>query len=358
MSVTTALEQSSLRSEAASKLATGHIAGPLYDWVFFIGSPLIALAIGIGISGTPFADDDIELFGNESPLANILIGTFIMAHLGIVFFRSHLNSNVFRQFPVRFTVVPVALFTAMYYSVWVSVIVSVLAVWWDVYHSGMQTFGLCRIYDAKRGDAAEVGRQLDKWLNLLLYAGPILAGATLMDHVEDFEEFEEVGAVFFTSIPAKVESNQRYLTWTIFAVGIPFLTFYCWKYWQYYRQGYQVSIQKVALLVFTGVCSIYTWGFNTFGEAFFIMNFFHALQYFAIVWWLEKKNLVSILKLQNSDWGKPLALTLLLVVGFGYGFWAEMSDGENHAAYCVIMMVAIMHFWYDGFVWSVRRKMV
>ncbi len=55
----------------------------------------------------------------------------------------------------------------------------------------------------------------------------------------------------------------------------------------------------------TGLVSIYTWGFNTWGEAFFIMNVFHAVQYFGIV-----------------------------------------------------LVMSIMHFWYDGFIWSVQKKQV
>jgi hypothetical protein len=41
---------------------------------------------------------------------------------------------------------------------------------------------------------------------------------------------------------------------------------------------------KGLLLFLTGVCSIYAWGFNPFGLAFFIMNVFHAWQYFALIW--------------------------------------------------------------------------
>ena len=33
----------------------------------------------------------------------------------------------------------------------------------------------------------------------------------------------------------------------------------------------------------TGCVSIYAWGFRSFIDAFWVMNFFHALQYFAIV---------------------------------------------------------------------------
>jgi hypothetical protein len=42
----------------------------------------------------------------------------------------------------------------------------------------------------------------------LLYVGPTLAGATMMDHVEDFLEYEELGATFFTSISGFMQTNQ------------------------------------------------------------------------------------------------------------------------------------------------------
>ena len=359
MSATATLQPLALSARRTTpKASSAYIANPAYDCVFFIFSPLIALWIGIVISGTPFALEDATVFGKVAPLSAIFIGAFIMAHLFIVLFRSHLNGQIFKLYPVRFTVIPIALFIAMVASQLIAIFVSVLATWWDVYHSSLQTFGLGRIYDMKKGNSATVGRRLDMVLNLLLYAGPILAGASLMMHLEDFEEFEQVGSVFFTAIPGVVQSNQRYLTWGMVSFGVPFLVYYVFRYWQFHQQGYQVSFQKVALLVSTGLCSIYTWGFNTFGEAFFIMNFFHALQYFAIVWWMEKKNLVSLLKLDKSGWGKPLALASLPVLGFGYGFWAEINDGSNRVATALIMVIAIMHFWYDGFIWSVRKKMV
>ena len=298
------------------------------------------------------------LGGYSNTVANCFIGTFIMAHLFIVFFRSHLNKQIFQTHPLRFTAVPLALFLAMNVSAWVAVTVTVLATWWDVYHSSLQTFGIGRIYDLRRGNDAHMGRQLDRWLNFLLYAGPILAGATLMDHVEDFEDFREVGSVFFAAIPAYFESNHRYLTWGVLGLGLPFLAYYVYAYGQLSKQGYSISYQKVALLASTGLVSIYTWGFNTFGEAFFIMNFFHAWQYFALVWWSEKKNLVRKVHVENKAWGKALLLALFLLIAFGYGLWAETLDSDSPALFNLVIVVAIMHFWYDGFIWSVRKKQI
>jgi hypothetical protein len=332
---------------------------PWYDLTFFILSPVLAFVLGGFVSGSQIAQRPLMLGGGYSDtLANFLIGTFIMAHLFIVFFRSHLNRSIFATHPWRFTVVPLVLFTAMNLSAWVAVSVAVLATWWDVYHSSLQTFGIGRIYDMKRGNDAYVGRRLDRWLNLYLYAGPILAGATLMNHVDDFESFRQVDAIFFSSIPALVESHTRYLTWAVLGTGIPFGLYYLYSYWRFARQGYVVSYQKVALLASTGVVSIYTWGFNTFGEAFFIMNFFHAWQYFAIVWWSEKRNLLHRLHLDHVAWGSAAMLLLFLLIAFGYGYCAETMDDRSAIFFNLVIVVAVMHFWYDGFIWSVRRKQV
>ena len=246
----------------------------------------------------------------------------------------------------------------MCFSKWAAVSVAVIATWWDVYHSALQTFGIGRIYDMRAGNGPMVGRRLDYLINVLLYTGPILAGATLMLHIEDFEDFERVGSVFFTAIPAYTIERQGIIRGFILLVGLPFLAFYLYRYWSYYRQGYKVSHQKVALLASTGFCSIYAWGYNSFGEAFFIMNFFHALQYFALVWWSEKKHMQSLFGLSKFSWGRPATFVLFLAIAFGYGLWAEVGNMGNDFVFNAVLVVSIMHFWYDGFIWSVRKKQV
>jgi hypothetical protein len=210
----------------------------------------------------------------------------------------------------------------------------------------------------KAGNDARLGRNLDKWLNLLLYAGPILAGATLMEHLDDFDQFEDVGSAFFTSIPSHVESYRGLIRNVIVGVGLTYLLFYLAMYWRYASRGYNVSFQKVALFVSTGFCSVLTWGFNSFGEAFFIMNFFHAWQYFAIVWWMERKNIVHTIGVSGTPGGTIIALSLLLGIGLSYGLWAETMGANNTAAYSLVTVISIMHFWYDGFIWSVSKKQV
>ena len=285
----------------------------------------------------------------------LALGVFIHAHLFIVLFRSHGNRSVLREHPYRFTVVPALIFGGMLVSTWAAVIGSVLATFWDVYHSGAQTFGFGRIYDAKAGNDPKEGRKLDFALNQLLYAGPILAGATMMDHVEDFNEFDEVGSVFFTSVPAFMEGHHGTIARLVLLLGVLLVAAYAYSNWRMYQAGRNVSWQKVYLYTSTGLVSVYTWGFNSWGEAFLIMNVFHALQYFGIVWTMEKKNMRRMFRLEKL----PIAVTLLVFVGVAvcYGLAVEAwGDGRSHAWWCFHITVSLMHFWYDGFIWSVRKK--
>lgn len=335
-----------------------YIVGPIYDCVFFLLPPSVALCLGVLISATGFANQDFKFYDQDVTWSGLLIGIFIHAHLVAVFFRSHGNPAIRQLHPYRFLLVPILLYAAMVSSLWVMISVSVLATFWDVYHSALQTFGFARIYDRRAGNDPTVGRRLDWHLNQLLYAGPILAGATMMDHIEEFGEYTQVGATFFTSIPGFMEANQGYFSWAVLIAGGAFLGYYVWAQMRLQQQGHAVSMQKVYLLVSTGAVSIYTWGFNTFGEAFFIMNFFHALQYFGIVWAFEKKNMVKLFHLEALPFAKPLAAVLFVGAAGAYGFWVEALDATIEALWAVTLIVSIMHFWYDGFVWSVRKQQV
>ena len=104
-----------------------------------------------------------------------------------------------------------------------------------------------------------------------------------------------------------------------------------------------------------GFVSIYSWGFNSWGQAFLIMNLFHAVQYLALVWAMEKKRIAQVMRLPNRP---QLALALYLGSCFAYGFGVQALDGDLTTLWAITMVVSLMHFWYDAFVWSVRRAQV
>jgi hypothetical protein len=332
-----------------------YIVSPVFDWVFFLLSPALCLVLGVAVSNSWLVLDTHALNGQQDSLAGFFMQMMIQAHLVAVVFRSHANPSIRGLYPYRFYVVPVVLYLAIIASPWIAVAATVVATFWDVWHSGAQTFGFARIYERNHGTPPELGRRLDFWLNQVLYAGPILAGATLMDHVDSFDDFNKVGDALFGSVPARIEGVRGDLSIVVISVIVAFLVFYVASYVRLARRGWKPSWIKVWLLVSTGAVSIYSWGFNSWGQAFLIMNLFHAVQYIALVWAMEGKRISALFRMPDR---RRLALVIYLALVLGYGFACLTFDASLLYLWAATIVISLMHFWYDAFVWSVRKAQV
>ena len=337
---------------------SSYIVGPVYDWAFFLGPPVLALLLGIGIAGTRFDAQPFQLFGRSTTGAALALGTLVHAHLVAVFVRSHGNPEVFRRYRYRFLLVPVLLFAAVRSAPVMAVAATVVATFWDVWHSGAQTFGLGRIYDRNAGNPPHTARWLDFFLNQLLYAGPILAGVTMIDHFNVFADFEEVGATFLTGVPAFMERTHSLWRLGVVGAGTAFVLVYLVWHWRLRRSGYRPSPYKVLLVASTGLCSIYCWGFDSWGEAFFVMNLLHAVQYLALMWATEHRRLLERLRSTPLGARKGVLLGAFLIAVLSYGAFAQLLDPKAETLWAVTIVVSLLHFWYDGFIWSVRRAEV
>jgi hypothetical protein len=361
----------SLSANAGRNVATrasarsGFIIGPVADSLLIIGAPLVALVIALPLFALPRSVFKVSILGEPADARQVFVLTFILAHLVLVYFRSHANGNIFRTYPFRFTVVPIGLVVATALSPWIMGIAGVIAVWWDVYHSSLQTFGFGRIYDARQKNGPDAGRRLDYWMNLLIYTGPVLGGVHFAEHVQSSCESLQflsgqqslAGDLLLRRGPAYLTTNQWWLSVTVLSLGLPFIAYYMYSYFRLQQQGYHVSWQKCWLLAITGSVSIYVWGFCTIIDAFWVMNFFHALQYFAIVGFTEQTNLARLFRLDRYTFGKGLALTWVVAICFLYGLWAGYyATGVWMNG--IVVTTSIMHFWYDSFIWSVKRKQI
>jgi hypothetical protein len=345
--------------------ASGFIIGPVADSVLIIGAPLVALLIAGPLFFLPSSTFEYEFRAKPYDLRQMGIVAFINAHLFLVYFRSHANQKIFHLYPFRFIAVPIGLFLAGATSPLALGLMGFLAIWWDVYHSSMQTFGFGRIYDAKQKNSAIAGRSLDYWMNLFVYLGPVLAGAQFVEHLNSslvnlqYLSLQEGDWIrfFLRESPDFLRSHQNYLTLGVLATGIPFALYYLYRYYRLQAQGYHVSWQKVWLMLITSSVSIYCWGFHSFIDAFWVMNFFHALQYFAIVCFSERQNLTDLFRLRWMTHGWILALAWVITFSLIYGVWSGIVAKGNWSTSFVVT-TSLMHFWYDGFIWSVKKKMV
>ncbi|MBM4384293.1 MAG: hypothetical protein FJ091_13135 [Deltaproteobacteria bacterium] len=90
-----------------------------------------------------------------------------------------------------------------------------------------------------------------------------------------------------------------------------------------------------------------------------VSNLFHSLQYFTIVWWTERESLRGVLHLPDARAGRAATFVFfaLLIACAGF-FHASVGLDSWRWLVPVPMVISLMHFWWDGFVWSVRRREV
>jgi hypothetical protein len=360
--VVTAHDESSMkpsrRRPSTDSPPSPYIASRAYDAVFFVGSPLLALGIAELLTPLHWAFERTRALGGVDTRVSIFIGIFTTAHLFAVLFRSHANREIYSQHRARFTLVPVLLFVAMLGSQTLLIACLVVAAIWDVYHSSLQNFGLCRIWDARQGNDPNAGRTLDWWLAHAIYVAPILAGPSLHKTLEHLEQFDEVGWSAPRHLLESIVGIQPILAVAVSSIAIGFVAYYGVAYRRLVRSGYRISPQKVIFLISLGATSVLAWGFLPPLEAFFVANFFHNVQYFGIVWWAEKKSIRRVFRLPSGTADSVtlaayLASMLLVAVACEAAVRSDLWGGA-----ALGLTVALMHFWYDGFIWSVRRHRV
>src|SRR5207244_2538790 len=120
---------------------------PAFDLGFLVLSPLWALALGALISRSTLATAEATPLGLQVRVTSLALGVLGSTHLAATFARSHGNARVFRRHPLRFTLVPAVLLALLVASPAARALAAVVTVLWDVYHSGLQTFGLGRMYE-------------------------------------------------------------------------------------------------------------------------------------------------------------------------------------------------------------------
>ncbi|HEY8123545.1 MAG TPA: hypothetical protein VII78_19650 [Myxococcota bacterium] len=355
---------------APSAQRTGFIATPAFDLIFFILAPWLCLVFGVVLLAAPWSNQAAPFMGGDRTRYQLFVAVWIYGHLAAVVFRSHLNGAIFRKHPLRFSVVPIAVYLAMAWSLPVLLFGALLASVWDAYHTSMQNFGLARIYDAKAGNPPERGRALDLWINLTVYIGPLICGASFIPTIEGLRQFEAVGWQAPSALLAWLSAHQPALRSAVLFGGSAFVIYYVFTYFELARRGHRISRQKVALLASTALVTIFAFGVLDWFLGYAITSLYHGLQYFGIVWWTERGHLGEQLRLPNRV--LPLALLFAgAIVAAGLGYEAALQAGTREVAgvlqaggagpfwlFPIPFTISLMHFWYDGFVWSVRRREV
>src|SRR5215469_14917565 len=319
------------------------------DLVLYVCTPLLLVPVFIGAQGL-WSAEDIYLF----------VAAFgAMGHHLPGMIRAYGDRALFQRFRWRFICAPIFLVVvSAAFSVWVLNGIMLVAFIWGVWHGMMQTYGFCRIYDAKVGSFAELTRRLDFALCGIWFATAVLLSPQRM--TDTLETYYAAGGPFIP--PELLRAAQQGLLAVAIAVAGVFLANYAWTW----MRGQRPSPVKLVLLI----TSISFWWYSNnivasvlVGVALF--EVFHDVQYLSLVWIYNRKRVESdssiggFMRFVFRRSGSLVGVYIGLVLAYG-GLSLSKSyvgiDVVKRILTGVVTASALLHFYYDGFIWKVREK--
>jgi tetratricopeptide (TPR) repeat protein len=319
------------------------------DLLLYVCTPLLLVPIFVFAQGL-WAAEDIYLF----------VAAFgAMGHHLPGMIRAYGDRALFQRFRWRFICAPIFLVVVCAaFSLWDLKGIVLVAFVWGVWHGMMQTYGFCRIYDAKVGSFAELTRRLDFALCAIWFATAVLLSPQRM--TDTLESYYSAGGPHIP--PALLHGAQQGLLLLALAVSAVFLANYVWAW----SSGRRPSPVKLVLLV-TSIS--FWWYCNNIVASVLVgialFEVFHDVQYLSLVWIYNRKRVESdssiggFMRFVFRRSGALVGVYIGLVLAYG-GLSLSKSyvgiEAVKRILTGVVTASALLHFYYDGFIWKVREK--
>lgn len=280
--------------------------------------------------------------------------------LAIVYF----DRKVFATERRRFTVLPLVLLfmfvtTAMLWHThrsW-TVPIYTIAYAWNFWHVYMQKYGILRLYAAKSGVAIE--ERTPGWVDRFLVFGslPLIvatAGLRYVDTVSSY--FNDVRAVT-GAIGAALIGHAAVLVVIgalIAAASVGCFFYYERKHWSRPRlsAGGALIVMSAAFLILDPIKVAISFGIS------------HTIEYFVFVWGWQKRT-QAYRRPAITVFGLAVGMALFWYLGnawgrdFGGGKMPTLAGLSSSEWLAVVSpYLAMTHFYFDGFLWKMRKPSV
>ncbi len=319
------------------------------DLVLYVCTPLVILPVFI-LAQARWSAEDIYLF----------VAAFgAMGHHLPGMIRAYGDRALFQRFRWRFIFAPIFLVAVcVIFFLWDLKGIVLIAFIWGVWHGMMQTYGFCRIYDAKVGSFAALTRRLDFALCGVWFATAVLLSSQRM--TDTLESYYSAGGPFIS--PALLRAGQQAALTLALAVSGVFLANFIWMW----TSGKRPNPVKLVLLL-TSIS--FWWYCNNIvasvlvGVALF--EVFHDVQYLSLVWIYNRKRVETdsaiggFMRFVFRRSGSLVGLYIGLIFAYGALGYFKSSIGIDTIKRIltgVVTASALLHFYYDGFIWKVREK--
>lgn len=286
-------------------------------------------------------------------------------------FRAFLNKDILKKYYGRIVILPLIILALTFISPQFMVFLFILELFWDIWHSALQNWGVSRIYEAKSGNNGYRYRSLDRWLNLFIYIGPMLVFMTLSPQFYSKENFlKDTSFYWLNSLVSWLHTQQEYISYLVVLGGLFVLSIYLRKLLYDMKNGYKFPTLKFIFLLSWLILSVYANSLGGIYGAFIAVNVAHSIQTLGIAWWSENKNVARRYRLNLK---KTIILFFSLIILMGaYEYYAsfaetylEQSNGKDISSWFngplgiivrIRLVTNLLHYWADSFIWSIRKK--
>jgi Tfp pilus assembly protein PilF len=319
------------------------------DLILYVGTPLLILPV-FALAQSRWSPQDIYLF----------VAAFgAMGHHLPGMIRAYGDRALFERFRWRFIFAPLFLLVTCVAFYWWDLKGIILVVFfWGVWHGMMQTYGFCRIYDAKTGSFAGLNRRLDFWLCAIWFATAIVLSPMRM--TDTLDAFYSSGGPFIQ--PWILHAVQRGFVFLVLAVSILFVANFVWMSTRAKRPNPVKLVLLITSISFWWYCNNLVSNLLV-GIALF--EVFHDVQYLSLVWIYNRnrvekdQNIGGFMRFIFRRSGSLVGLYLGLI--FAYGSLAYFNsqlqiETIKRVLTGVVSASTLLHFYYDGFIWKVRES--
>jgi Flp pilus assembly protein TadD len=319
------------------------------DLILYVGTPLFLVPMFV-LAQARWSAQDIYLF----------VAAFgAMGHHLPGMIRAYGDRALFGRFRWRFIFAPIFLLGVCGAFSWWDLKGIVLVVFfWGVWHGMMQTYGFCRIYDAKTGSFAALTRRLDFAACAIWFATAVLLSSQRM--ADTLETYYASGGPFIP--PWLLHNAQQVMLVGAIAVSVLFL----FNFSRMWVEGKRPNPVKLALLV----TSISFWWYcnnvvTNILAGIALFEVFHDVQYLSLVWIYNRsrvekdKSIGGFMRFVFRRSGSLVGLYVGLVFAYGsLGYLNSHLEVEvvKRVLTGVVAASGLLHFYYDGFIWKVRER--
>lgn len=339
---------------SSSNAPQGWIINRASDSLFFIGMPLLSL-IALQFASNYFSSFDIALF---------VLAFFAVGHHLPGLMRAYGEKELFDRYKARFIISPIVIIACVGWSVFNGHLgFFILLALWDMWHFFMQHYGFMRIYEVKRHKPSRLSGRLDWLLTVSWFTYIVVASPHYL--VNFMERCHRYGFGLYSWInPDYLQDLRQWVLVLAIAISVVYLAHLV----RSSLQKQPIVWPKIAIS-FTTFLTVY-YAYIVLDDVilgYAITALAHDIQYFAIVWIYNHGVLKRSERLGASFFrylfadGRFRIIFFYLALILLYGGVETMARAtENYLIYDLVKILiattAFMHYYYDGFMWKVRKK--